>query len=233
MKRHQNNIARMWLNVDRFLTDNAPLWSTIITVVNTVTKFRIFLDQLGKKAVIQLDSTKGVTRAKNVIREDLTDANMQMAANIKAWADDNNDPQMSGEMTFERSMFDRLSETRLITVSSDIRENAQTISLLPQAGDYNITAATLAQHDQLIGEFVNNVTRPQQIRSVRKAATTSIPVIIKQGQTLLDEKLDKQMYNFKKSNPDFFAAYQNVRQIIDYGEDFNGPNNPPPPAPPQ
>jgi hypothetical protein len=229
MKRHQNNIIRMWLNVDQFLSNNTPLWSTIITVVNTVTKFRTLLDQLGKKAVIQLDSTKGVTRLKNVIREDLTDGNMQMAANIKAWADDNNNPQMSGEMTFERYMFDKLSEPRLITVSSDIQENAEAILLLPTAGDYNITAANVATHGQLIGEFVENVTRPQQIRSVRKAATTSIPVIIKQGQTLLDEKLDKQMYNFKKVNPDFFAAYQNVRQIIDYGEDFNGPNNPPAP----
>jgi hypothetical protein len=232
MKRHQNNIFRMWLNVDRFLTDNNAIWNTLPLIANTVTSFRSNLSLLAAKADNQLAGTKGVTRSKKTIRIDLTDCNMLMSANTKAWADDNKNPQISGEMTIPRSRFDRMSEPRLITASNDIHIKAADISLLPNAADYNITPTTLTTHQTLINEFIEKVTKLAQISSVRKAATTSIPNIIKQDQKLLEENLDRQMYNFKKANPDFFEAYQNIRQIIDYGENFSKPDTPPP-APPQ
>jgi hypothetical protein len=53
--------------------------------------------------------------------------------------------------------------------------------------------------------------------SERKAANEKLKDLFLQVDDLLKNQLDRLMVPFRKSQPDFYASYQNARRIVNYG----------------
>jgi hypothetical protein len=85
----------------------------------------------------------------------------------------------------------------------------------------------------LTTQFHGVKNAPRTAIAGRAGETDAQPVLVANVTSILRNRLDKQMTKFKKSHPEFYAAYRSARVIVDRGGS-GGPDKPSPtPTPPQ
>ena len=121
-------------------------------------------------------------------------------------------------------------------MSADVLEaTGKRISALATANltglkDYGITQADVTALDGLTTQFHDAKTAPRKAIAARAGQTKTLPPAVKSVTSLLRNRLDKEMFLFKKSNPEFYAGYASARVILDRGGRKNGKQPSPVPA---
>ena len=105
---------------------------------------------------------------------------------------------------------------REAAVLSRVRDiHAAATAELAKLGDYGITQAKLTALKKKIDAFEASLAKPRQQIATGSAATQSLQSQFADADTILNKRLDKLVYQFKDSAPDFFNEYQTARSIVD------------------
>ncbi len=95
---------------------------------------------------------------------------------------------------------------------------------------YGITQTKLTALKKKIDAFEASLAKPRQQIAESSAATQTLQAQFAEADTILNKRLDKLVYQFKESAPDFFNAYQTARSIVDL-RGSRKTNDTPTPAP--
>lgn len=147
---------------------------------------------------------------------------------VHAFAVTTEDFALEGRVDFSRSTLVYGREAAVLARVRDIHAAATTH--LAKLADYGITQAKLTALKKKIDAFEAALAKPRQQIATSSAATQTLAQQFTMADTILNKRLDKLVYQFKDSAPDFFNAYQTARSIVS----LRGPrktNDTPSPAP--
>ena len=91
--------------------------------------------------------------------------------------------------------------------------NAVIASLAP----YGILPLDLTDLQGFIDAYELVISAPRVAITVRKGATERIETLIREGTTILTNRMDKLMVDFKTSHPDFYQEYFDARIVVNRG----------------
>jgi hypothetical protein len=93
----------------------------------------------------------------------------------------------------------------------------ETSKVIDDLGDYGILATDLEELQQEIDDYAAIIAKPRTAIGTRATATAQLIELFKQGDDVLNSRLDKLTEQYKSNNPDFYISYKNARSIIDLG----------------
>jgi len=223
----QTNKLRAYQAVELILETHKATWEILPAFATAVGEFTPIITEILSLAQTQA-SREGASNEKAYALEALGKAAFEVGAAVHAYAVTTEDFALEGRVDFSRSTIVYGREASVLARVRDIHAAATT--QLANLADYGITQAKLTALKKKIDAFEASLAKPRQQIAESSAATQTLSQQFAEADTILNKRLDKLVYQFKESAPDFFNAYQTARSIVD----LRGPrktNDTPSPAP--
>jgi uncharacterized phage infection (PIP) family protein YhgE len=232
MNDYQQNLTDMFQTVSAYMDNNKTLWNAIPAIQETVAELDAGIAQILSAGQKQRVPTKGAAKDKGQIRRELEDKVELVAGQLHALAAKNGDAVLAGKTDLPLSQLGRLKADALEATAKNIKDLAAANATALAA--YGLTAEDMTELDNFITAFHGVKTEPREAIVERKKQTDTLPELIDNVRSLLRNRLDKQMTQFKRKHPEFYAGYLDARVIVDRGSGGRKKPAPatPPPAPP-
>jgi hypothetical protein len=227
MNRKQMNIVEMADVVSAYMAKNSSIWQGNQAITEAVTELDgnlVVIEQLTKK---QKAPVVGHAADKATVRDDLEYAILQIAAPIAALGAKTNNFTLEAQGDLTPAQVDKLAGEDLTATAQRISELAT--ANLPALANYGIVPADITAVDTLVAQFEAVETKPREAVVDRAKETKQIGPVITSTRSLLLRQLDRAMFTYKRTQPEFHAGYESARVIVDRG---NPAQPPPPPTPP-
>jgi hypothetical protein len=194
------------------LDQNNSIWSARAGFADAVTRARDGTTSIRNMIGKQQIPTTGVTEDKEAARTDLEDKLVVLANQVAAYAAKNGNHDLGARVEMTRSSVDRLSESDLIQTAQRVGQSAD--GELQALADYGVTAAEIASLNEARTKFEQMKGAPREAVVGRKVTTMSLSEAIVAVRSIFRNELDKLMWAFRQSNPDFFNAYTAARTKV-------------------
>jgi len=209
---YKNEMFWTTLNV---LLKYKPVWEIIPVIVLLVAEFTKLLEKIKETAMIAGVSLTGVTGEKNATLEDLHTVLFEFTSALAAFAHRTNNFELLSQVDFPESHLDGLRQSEVIRLAEKVivwaNEN------LTALADYDITAADVTELKSITTLFSNALPSADVSMAERKAANERLPLEIAETEELLKKQMDKLMVKQRRKNPEFYSAYDNSREVHNYG----------------
>lgn len=215
MKGTQENKRSMYQTVKQHCSNNKAIWSNYLPFSDAFNRFETVFDSIDNYAQVQRLVTKGITNDKQNSKNTISTKVADLCGIVRAYASKNNNQALKKAVNYKFTSLKTKRDTLFVdivkTIANQIEEN------LPNLADYNVSAADLAELNNLLKDFNAMLSSPRNKITIRKNATTRLSVLFKEADTIFKEELDGLINNFKATNSDFVNQYINARMIVDLG----------------
>jgi len=211
MKIIQNNKLRAYSTVDAVLDTHEPKWTSLPAFAAGVARFKGHIAEIQELEQTQA-SRSGAASEKSYALESVGSAAFEVCAAVHAYAVVQQDYALEGRVDFSRSSITLGRGSSVVGRCRDI--HAAATAHVADLADYGITAAKLTALKKKIDAYEVSLSKPRQQVATSSAATVSLAEQFTEADTELNKCLDKLVYQFKDSAPDFFNEYQTARSIV-------------------
>ena len=231
MTQNQENRVTMFGTVSDYMNSNTnkAIWTPMKAAVETVAEFDAGIEAIAEKTGKQKAPTTGAADAKGNVRHDYEAKILEIGDQLASVAAATNDPALAAQVQFSKAGLGRLSDDDLETAGKRVTALAK--ANMAALADHLVTAADVAELEQLTADFDAIKNQPRTAIAGRAGETATLPDQIAAATNLLRDRLDKQMTKFRQTNPEFYAGYQSVRVVVDRGGSAPAKPPVPPPAP--
>lgn len=167
------------------------------------------IDVQSKK---QADSS-GVSLAKENALLALGDATYDVARAVRAYASENGNPILAGQVMFSRSELVRGADKKIIDRAELIRDAAA--DTIDELADYGVTQVKVTTLTKKIEAFRKAQPMPRQRTGKSSAATKELKQIFQSARELLNERVDGLLVQYKASHAEFYNQYVSARKIVE------------------
>lgn len=192
-------------------------YRAVTATVPPFEKNRLLLDTkistITNLAAAEKELGKGVGKGKQISQEVVCNLAADAASLTFAYASAIGDQSLKAIMKFSAYDLKRLSKESLIGVLMTIRKGVQ--ANLKELEAYGLSAPYVDLLNMAIGDYTNQVAKPQNAKTDRTTYTRAIKQLFKETDILLKEQMDKLIVGFKKDHPEFVAKYKAARTIYD------------------
>ncbi len=223
----QNNKLRSYATVDAVLDTHETKWTALTAFAAGAARLKGLIGEIQDLGQTQASRT-GAASEKAYALEALGHAAFEVGAAVHAYAVATEDFALEGRVDFSRSSIRLGRESSVVARCRDI--HAAATAQVADLTDYGITAAKLTALKKKIDAFEASLSKPRQQIATSSAATVALAEKFSEVDTVLNKCLDKLVYQFRDSAPDFFNEYQSARSIVDL-RGGRKPNDTPTPAP--
>lgn len=232
MNRDQLNRAGMFSTVAAVMSSNQTQWSAIKAISDTVADLNAGIADIAASAGKQQTPVTGAAAQKAQVRHSFEEQILFIADQLAALAEAKGDANLAGQVELTLSALDKMADDDLEETGTRI--GALATANLAALADYGLAPADLTQLAALGTQFHAIKTAPREAVASRSGETDTLPDKIANVTSILRNRLDKLMTRFKKSDPNYYAAYLTARVIVDRGgAAANNKPAPPPPPPAQ
>ena len=212
MDTRETNKVTMHKTVDAFLDKSNSIWNDMAPFVNATQRLKANLAAIDA-AVQKQEAPSGAGAGKAAAREALEDAAFLMAQALSVLGHTSSDHELKARVALSRSDFDHLGDEELSHRANIILDevNARKTELAA----FNITQARIDDFSQALQAFNNAKTLPRTTVAARAAKTQSIPVLLRDNDSILRNELDPLVNLFQPTHPEFVAGYRAARVIVD------------------
>ena len=212
MKTTQNNKLRSYGATQAVLDTHETKWTTLPAFAAGVGKFNSIVTEINDLAQTQASRT-GASNEKSYALNSLGDAAFEAGAAVHALAVSEQNFALEGRVDFSRSSVTLGRESSVVSRCRDI--HAAATEHVADLADYGITPAKLTAFKKKIDAFEVSMSKPRQQVAESAAATITLAERFKDADEVLNKCLNKLVYQFKDSAPDFFNEYQSARTVVD------------------
>ena len=229
----QENKLSMYFAVQGVCNENNTVWGGLPAYVSAFGDFEGVIQSIQGSRLVQEKDTKGVTQDKASAVEQVIEKALEVSTAVHAYATDTNNNELREKINYSPSDLKGARDTILIDKCQLIHDEANNV--IGSLGDYGVLAADLTDLQSKIDAYEASVAKPREAITNRSTATTELENLLKEGDNILDNRLDKLMSNFKQSDPVFYSTYFNARLIVDLGRrgTADEPEVPPEISPPE
>jgi hypothetical protein len=89
------------------------------------------------------------------------------------------------------------------------------VDVVDSLADHGVTPAKVTTLKNALKTYDSLRTLPRDARSARSVATKQLKALFPKVDRLLARRIDRQMVQFKASDPEFYAKYRSARVIVD------------------
>lgn len=212
MNRQQTAKQSSYLSVSTLLAANETKVSTLPGLEQSSATLDGHLDGIDAHATVQA-SPSGAAKAKEAAKKNLAECALVVAAGVDAYADSSEDLELAGKVDFSLSDILEGSAGAMVARCKGIL--AVATAHAAELPDHGVTAAKITALKNAIKTFDSLRTLPRDARSARSVATKQLKVLFPKVDRLLARRIDRQMVQFKASDPEFYAKYRSARVIVD------------------
>ena len=166
-------------------------------------------------------SAEGLAAAKTTVREDLADAAYEIASLVHACAQQHGVADVASRTDLSLSDVQSGKEARFIDRIKGILDDAAV--LVDDLGDCGVTPAKLKALKDLVAKFEKVKPLHRTGVSDGSSATRRLSVLFARTSKLLRNRLDRLVVQFKKTEPEFYFAYQSARKIVQLAATHDAP----------
>lgn len=223
MKKLQNNKLSMNYSVQKVCKENQSIWTGFVAFENAFSDFDATVIATGKSLEKQGVNIKGVSMDKAAVKQNMVDKALEVGGAVFAFATD------SGNLTLKEKL--NYSRTALEHARNAVSEQScrsicnEAIGVQESLATYGVSAADLADLDSKINAFASMIAAPRVAVTNRMGATSDLAKLLAKTDSILQNKLDKLVEKFRKSQPEFYKQYFDARIIIDTGSRHKIPDD--------
>jgi hypothetical protein len=212
MDTRETNKVTMHKTVDSFLDKSNSIWNDMAPFANATQRLKANLAAIDS-AVQKQEAPSGAGAGKAAARDALEDAAFLMAQALSVLGHTSSDHELKARVDLSRSDFDRLGDEELSHRAKTILDEAN--ARKTELAAFNITQASMDDFSQALQAFNSAKTSPRTAVVERMTKTQSIPVLLRDNDSILRNELDPLVNLFQPTHPEFVAGYRSARVIID------------------
>ena len=154
----------------------------------------------------------GAAKAKSDALTDLGDCAFEIAGGVLAFADVTLNANLAARARFSRSTVTSGSANAVVARCQDIVDAAT--ENLTSLGGHGVTQAKLTALKAKLTAYDTLRTMPRQATAASATATSQLAKLLPQVGRLLDNRVDRLVWQFRASDPEFYEQYQVARAIV-------------------
>ncbi len=228
MTKAEENKFSAYRVVISVLDGNQSIVSRLPALISAVTNFKSLVSDISVRDMEFITSTKGKTKAKNLVEDELLNVVIPLADSLYAYASRNKIEDIKAKSKVTRNGLEKLRDTDLISKARSIYGLLDTnIAVL---ADFGITSTKVTDLLNKIVEYEAALSVKDTSFATKSATRKTLSQLFDQADLILKTEIDTLMENFKADNKMFYDQYWSAREIKDLGLGYK--DNPTPPTPP-
>jgi len=214
IKRFENKMV-MVKALLRLLRLNQPLWQDSVPISNAVNELEGLIAQIEATRLITDANHTGMITEKTNLQNSLITKAFEISSMLHALASSSKNLILLKKVDFPISELQRQRDGELASMCKGIA--TLTHEYMPALVDYPVTEAELEGFEELTAEYESGLPNHRVSVSERKAANEKLKDLFKMADVVLINQIDRLMFRYSTTAPDFYASYQNARKVVDYG----------------
>ncbi|MBC8030276.1 MAG: hypothetical protein H7Z16_09210 [Pyrinomonadaceae bacterium] len=224
MDRKQTNKLTMVKTVAGVLDQNNSVWSGMAPFAAAVDQFKNKIAAIDAAAQKQETSLHGAAGDKANARDALEDVLFLTCEALGVLALTTSDNELTALADVTPSGLDKLDDEELSNRATTVlaRANAKKTELAA----LQVTQANIDELDQALQNFQAAKAKPRTAVVERSVQTESLSSLLREAGNILRDQIDRLVNLFRRSNPEFVAAYRSARVTVDRGGRHAAPPTP-------
>jgi len=144
---------------------------------------------------------------------DMIESTLELAGYALSHARENRLHDLAARVDLAASDFARLRLTRRTGLAQQVHDAIGPV--VAQLAGHGVTAATLAGLQTKIDAADTALSQPRVTVAEKRAATAQLAAAFADADQLLNTHIDALLFPLRKTSPEFYAAYQAARTIVD------------------
>jgi len=223
LKRLENKLV-MYHAVQSHLERNKSVWTSVPAMVTTISDFELLLAEIKNYRKLTSENKKGITQQKSTQQALVIARAYELSSVLYAMAIKKNDVILAAKVDFTETDLLKKRDDNLVTTCRNIVEFAS--EHLAELIAYRVTGDELIALKEEINRFAENLTTGRVSVSEQKAANENMKIVFVQVDALLKKQLDRIVVRYRKTEPNFYTNYKNLRRIVNYGVRHEKPKEP-------
>lgn len=212
-KQHENKFT-MYHSVSALLEQNSEIVNANAGLTNKTIEFDSKCKEIKEFEEVRRTATTGRAVAKMRAKNKAITGCFAVTAGIFALANSSKDAELEEISDLQRSRLLLMRDTELIEVLESV--HAMALARLDQLETHGVTSASLESYKQTVEAYSKAFGRSQTGTSNRKFATTNIPQLFREGDTILHQ-IDKYVDGLREDEKEFVSKYFSARVIRKLG----------------
>lgn len=212
MNDNQSQILNSTKSVIKLFDDNAALVATVIVLSRKISALKNLVDVIETLISQQIADNTGYRIQKDAARQDAALKGIVLSDALTAYAMDTSNDILQKQVDFHLSDMRNASANDFISICTTIHDQATTHAT-PLA-DFGVTAPMITNFNNAINTFKALADAPRTAKSLTKSASQELLTKFNNLNSL-NKNIDRIMGAFRLSNPAFYHAYFNAREIIE------------------
>ena len=211
MKKTLSAKLNSYLTLQSLLVASKSTVASVPALQESIDSLVDFILEINLNAKIQA-SPSGAAEAKRDALQTLGDAAYEVAGGVLAFADKSGDLTLAARVRFPRSGVTAGSGNAVVARVQDIIDAAT--DNLNSLGDHGVTADKLKAFKQALKAYDALRALPRNAIGAAAAATKALERLFPQVDRLLENQIDRLVWQFRASTPDLYDKYQTARSIV-------------------
>lgn len=212
MKKTTHNRVNMLTSVSAVLTKHIDTWQDHEAFAEGVAAFTNILPDIEAQTQLILASA-GAAAAKRLAARSLNASACEIMGAVGSYAHDIEDAELAAKVAYSASSVTKGKTSDVVARCKNI--HAAATENLAALGKYGVTAAKLTTFNGRISAFDRLKVAPRDNVVTRRAAGEFQEQLLRDANTILRDKLDRLVVQFKAANPTFYEAYYAARVVVD------------------
>ncbi|MEO8068987.1 MAG: hypothetical protein ABI599_14925 [Flavobacteriales bacterium] len=215
MRKDLEDRFTMFYSASTACDNHNAVWAALVPFANAVTAFQAKITEIEQEIETQGLDLDGYAINKGKRKEQMVRKTLTTANQVFAFAEDTDATVLREKMDVSYSDLIAPRDAVVAQKCQGIHDEANAVIAL--LAPYGVVAADLTALQTLIDAYEAVISAPRTAITVRKGATGNIETLIREGTTILTNRLDKLMSEFKDSSPAFHQEYFDARIVVNTG----------------
>lgn len=211
MKKTLSAKLNSYLALQSLLVESKDLVAAVPALQEAIDALVEFILEINLNAKVQA-SPSGAARAKRDALNALGDAAYEVAGGVLAYADSSDDAILAARVKFSRSAVVAGSGNAVVARVQDIIDSAT--ENLDSLGDHGVATSKVNALKQALKAYDAVRALPRNAIGAGAAATKALNRLFPQVDRLLENQIDRLVWQFRASTPEFYDKYQTARSIV-------------------
>jgi len=220
MNDKQTNQLTMFEEVNDTLDANADIVIKVKPAQDGHAFLKTQIVEIHTQHEIQQKITTGITDDKEQTRSEYEESILKVGGGLMAHAAATDNKELYAMTDISGYKLIRMREEKLYDYGKTIYDLA--LPLQPQLAELMISSEDVALLNTKREAFGLLMPKKRTAIGVASAATDHLDELIRETNIFLYKKLDKIMFLFRTTYPDFYKQYRSARMIIDRGHGKKG-----------
>lgn len=214
IKRFENKLV-MLKALLKLLKLNRSLWQDFLPFVNAVNELESLVAQIEATRLITDANNSGIVDEKTDLQNLLINKAFEIASMLHAMASSTKNQVLLKKVDFPISELQRQRDGELGSTCKGIEALAR--ENMPALVGYPVSPPELDGFATQIEQYVAGLPNHRVSVSERKAANEKLKDFFKMADDVLINQIDRMMFRFSTTAPDFYASFLNARKVVEYG----------------